>query len=170
MQPRAFCCSGRAANAISMWDAFSSPSGSSPLDGSTVRAMAETVLNIATNRPFPDQGIRLERLNLIVYLLVAALTVALVVSVVRIPARYRQLAARGFPSESSFVRRVSFTAVLHFVWPLALLTVALTASYWILIVMFQPDIVYWAVTVAIVVFLKGVLDVTMAWRIVGNRE
>lgn len=154
-----------AANAISMWDAFSSPSGSSPLDGSTVRAMAETVLNIATDRPIPDQGIRLERLNLIVYLLVAALTVALIISVVRIPTRYRQMAARGFPSESSFVRRVGLTAILHFVWPLALLVVAFTASYWVLIVMFQPDIVYWAATVAIVVFLKGVLEVTMAGRV-----
>jgi len=154
-----------AANAISMWDAFSSPPGSSPLDGSTVRAMAETVLNIATNRPFPDQGIRLERLNLIVYLLVAALTVALIISVSRIPSRYRQLAARGFQSESSFVRRIGTTAALHFVWPLALLVVALTASYWVLIVMFQPDIVYWAAAVAVVVFLKGVLEVTIASRI-----
>ena len=156
-----------AANAISMWDAFSSPPGSSPLDGSTVRAMAETVLNIATHRPFPDQGIRLERLNLIVYLLVAAVTVALMVSVARIPPRYRQLAAGGLQSESSFVRRVGLTAVLHFVWPLALLIVALTASYWVLIVMFQPDIVYWAAAVAVVVFLKGALEVTMAWRVRG---
>jgi len=129
--------------------------------------MAETVLNIATHRPFPDQGIRLERLNLIVYLLVAAVTVALMVSVARIPPRYRQLAAGGLQSESSFVRRVGLTAVLHFVWPLALLIVALTASYWVLIVMFQPDIVYWAAAVAVVVFLKGALEVTMAWRVRG---
>jgi len=159
-----------AANAISMWDAFSSPPGSSPLDGSTVRAMAETVLNIATNRPVPDQGIRLERLNLIVYLLVAASTVALILSVARIPARYRELSARGFSSESSFVRRIGLTAIRHFVWPLALLIVALTSSYRVLILMFQPDIVYWAAAVAVVVFVKGVLEVTMASRIRAVRE
>jgi hypothetical protein len=136
----------------------------------TVRAMAETVLNIATNRPYPDQGIRLERLNLIVFLLVAALTVALVVSVARIPTRYRQLAALGFPSEASFARSIGLTAILHFVWPLALLMVAFTASYWVLIVMFQPDIAYWAAAVAVVVFLKGVLEATIAWRAFGNKE
>jgi len=123
------------------------------------------VLNIATNRPLPDQGRRLERLTLIVYSVVGALTVALIVSVARLPGRYRRLALRGFPSESSFVRRISLTAILHFVWPLALLGVALTASFWILIVMFQPDIVYWAGAVAVVVFLKGVLEVTVASRV-----
>jgi hypothetical protein len=44
--------------------------------------------------------------------------------------------------------------VLHFVWPLALLIVALIASYWVL-VMFQPDIVYWAAAVAVVGISEG---------------
>ena len=59
------------------------------------------------------------------------------------------------------------TAVLHFVWPLALVVVALTASYWVLIVMFQPDLVYWAAAVAVGLFLKGVLEIAMACRAFG---
>jgi hypothetical protein len=39
---------------MSALDAFSSPHGSDPLDGVTVRAMAQSVLSMATSQPLPD--------------------------------------------------------------------------------------------------------------------
>ena len=44
------------ANVMCALDAFSSPPGSGPLDGTSVRAMAQSVLSMATNQPLPDQG------------------------------------------------------------------------------------------------------------------
>ncbi len=45
-----------AANVVNGLDALSSPHGSSPLDGLTVRAMAMSVLSLVSHRPLPDQG------------------------------------------------------------------------------------------------------------------
>jgi CubicO group peptidase (beta-lactamase class C family) len=79
------------ANVVNALDTFSSPHGLSPLDGVTVRAMAQVVLNLATGRPVPDQG------------------------------------------------------------PGA-------------IAMFQPDLAYWLYAAAIVLFVRGLLEVGMARR------
>jgi hypothetical protein len=127
--------------------------------------MAQTVLSLVTNRPLPYEGPRLERLTAIFDLVILTLTIVLVVSVARIPRRYRQWKQHGFDSRGAFMRRTSLTALLHFAWPLVLLYVALTAAYWVLIVMFQPDLVYWLVTVAVVVFVKGVLQIALMARV-----
>src|SRR5262249_9382125 len=54
-----------AMNVMSALDAFSSPRGADPLDGITTRAVALTVLSLATNRRVPDQGPGLRTLYLV---------------------------------------------------------------------------------------------------------
>jgi hypothetical protein len=122
----------------------------------TTRGMAHTVLNIATQRPMPRQGLGQRRVALIVDLVLLLLTGALILSLVHIPDWYGGLAMHGI---------TGLIAVLHFIWPLALLYVVLKVPYWTILSLYQPDVVLWLESVAAVVFLKGVLEITLAWRV-----
>ena len=178
-----------AANAMSALDGLSSSRSSSSLGASstrelirrllgrdkskgllvsaliTTRGMAHTVLNIATQRPMPRQGAGQRRVALIFDLVILLLTGALLVSLVRIPDWYGQLAMHGIASPSDLAWQIGRIALLHLVWPLALLYVALKFPYWIILSLYQPDLVIWLESVAVVVFLTGLLEITLAWRV-----
>lgn len=154
-----------AANVMSALDAVSSPRGSDPLDGITTRGMAQSVLSLTTNQSMPAQGLGVARLVLMYDLLLLALTIALVVALARIPGRYRRLARRGIAGSSSLAWRIGLVAALHFVWPLLLLYAALNVPIWSVIVMFQPDLGFWLEVVAAIVFLKGLLELALIWRV-----
>jgi hypothetical protein len=93
------------------------------------------------------------------------LTGALILSLVRIPDWYGQLALQGISTPSALTWRIGGIAILHFIWPLALLYVALKLPYWIIISLYQPDLILWLESVAAVVFLKGILQMALAWRV-----
>jgi CubicO group peptidase (beta-lactamase class C family) len=176
-----------AANAMSALDGLSSSRSSSSLGASTVqelvrrllsrdtsflvsalittRGMAHSVLNMATQRPMPRQGLGQRRVALIVDLVVLVLTGALILSLVRIPEWYGQLAMHGIASPSDLTWRIGLIAILHLTWPLALLYVALKIPYWIIISLYQPDLIIWLESVAAVVTLKGLLQIALAWRV-----
>jgi Beta-lactamase len=154
-----------AANVMSALDAFSSPHGSTPLDGITTRGMAQRVLSLAANRPFPEQGPGIRRLYMIFDLVILALTVVLVVSLAQIPGRHRRLAQHGIASRSGLVWRSGLAAVSYVAWPLLVLYLALRVLVWKVFVMYQPDLGYWLEAVAMVVFLKGLLEIALIWRV-----
>jgi hypothetical protein len=81
----------------------------------TTRGMAHNVLNIATGRPMPKQGLGQRQVSLIVGLVVLLLTGALILSLVRVPEWYGQLAMKGIPSPSDLTWRIGLIAVLHFI-------------------------------------------------------
>jgi hypothetical protein len=103
------------------------------------------------------------RCPLLVFILL--LTGALILSLVRIPNWYGQLAVHGIPSPSDLTWRVGLIGILHFLCPLALLYVALKLPYWIILSLYQPDLILWLESVAAVVFVKGVLQIALAWRV-----
>jgi hypothetical protein len=113
----------------------------------------------------PAQGPGQRRVALIVYLVVLGLTGALVLSLVRIPDWYGGLAMHRISSPSALAWQVAGIAILHFIWPLALLYVALKLPYWIIISLYQPDLILWLESVATLVFLKGILQIALAWRV-----
>jgi CubicO group peptidase (beta-lactamase class C family) len=154
-----------AANVINALDAFSSPSGSAPLDGPTARAMAISVLSLATNQPLPDQGLGIGWLTLIFDLVVLALTIVLVLRLSWMPRRYRRLAQRGIARWSDLAWRSMLLAVLHFAWPFVVLYLALGVPDWKVLVLYQPDLGYWLEAVALVVFLKGWLELALIFRV-----
>jgi len=178
-----------AANAMNGLDGLSSPRSSSSLGASTARelvrralgggnnkkflasalittrGMAHTVLNMATGRPLPRQGPGQRRVSLVVDLLLLALTGWLVLSLLQIPDWYGQLALHGIAGPSDLASHIGWIAILHFIWPLALLYVALKVSYWIELVLYLPDLVTWLVAVAVVVSLKGIVEIALAWRV-----
>ncbi len=154
-----------AANVMSALDAFSSPHGRNLVDGPTVRGMAQTVLSMAADRPLPDQGRGKTRLYLIFDLVLLALTVWLVIALLRIPRRYRRLTEHGISTRKDFTWRIGLIALLHFVWPLVVLYVAVNVFMWNVLFMFQPDLVYWLQVVAAIVFLKGILEITLLRRV-----
>ncbi len=90
-----------AANVMNALDAFSSPPGSSPVDGVSTRAMAESILSLATKRPLPDQGPGIRLLTIVFDAILLVLTALLVIVLARMPHRYhryQQLAQRGIPA------------------------------------------------------------------------
>jgi hypothetical protein len=127
--------------------------------------MAASVLSLATNQPLPEQGLGIRRLYLIFDLVILALTIVLVLWLARIPGRHRRLAQRGIVRWSSLVWRTGLAAVVHFAWPLVLLYLALNVPAWKVLAMMQPDLSYWLEAVAMIVFLKGVLEISLAWRV-----
>lgn len=98
-------------------------------------------------------------------LVILALTGVLVISLGRIPARHQRLAQRGIASRSGLVWRSGLAAVSHFAWPLLVLYLALKVLSWKVFVMYQPDLGYWLEAVATVVFVKGVLEIALAWHV-----
>ncbi len=154
-----------AANICGALDTFTSPPGASVLDGATVRAMAHSVLSLATNQPMPDQGPGHALLYTLLDLVLLALTGALGISLARIPGRYQRLAQRGITRWSDLAWRSGLAAVLHFVWPLWVLYEALGGPTWKTLVMYQPDLGYWLETAGAIVFLKGLVEIALAWRV-----
>ena len=154
-----------AANVMNGLDGLSSPRGSVTFAAITTRGMAQSVLNLTTNQPLPDQGVGIARISLIFDLLVLALTGVLALAFVRMPRRYRRLAQRGIAQWSDLARRSGLVAALHFAWPAALLYVALTVPEWKELVWFQPDFTYWLAAVATLVTLKGAGELALAWRV-----
>ncbi len=95
--------------------------------------------------------------------MILGLTGALILSVARIPEWYGQLAMHGIASWSDLIWRIGLIAILHFTWPLALLYVVLKIPYWIIISLYQPDLIIWLESMAAVVSLKGLLEIALAW-------
>jgi hypothetical protein len=98
-------------------------------------------------------------------MIILLLTGALILSLVRIPDWYGQLAMHGIAGPSALIWRIGLIAIFHLIWPLALLYVAVKVPYWIIISLYQPDLILWLESVAAVVFLKGVLQIALAWRV-----
>ncbi|MGZ3716270.1 MAG: serine hydrolase domain-containing protein, partial [Ktedonobacterales bacterium] len=157
-----------AANVMNALDGLSSPLGSATFAAITTRGMAQSVLSLTTNQPLPNQGLGIARVSLIFDLLVLALTGVLVLALVRMPRRYRRLAQRGLTQWSDLARRSGWIAALHFAWPAALLYLALTLPEWKEFVWFQPDLTYWLSAVAMLVTLKGGIELALAWRVFGQ--
>ena len=72
---------------------------------------------------------------------------------------------RGVLGRSGLAWRSSLGAVLPFVWPFLLLSLALTPLPWSVIVMFQPDLGSWLEVAAAIVFLKGLFELALIWRV-----
>lgn len=159
-----------AANVMNGLDGLSSPPGAVMIDGITTRGIAQSVLSLATDQPLPDQGLGIARVSLIYDLLVLALTGALVLAFARMPRRYRRWAQRGIAQRSDLAKRSGLIVALHVVWPAALLYVALTVPEWREFVWFQPDLTYWLSAVAIVVVLKGVIELALVWRVFERKH
>ena len=74
------------------------------------------------------------------------------VSLARIPGRRRRLAQRGIASRSGLVWFCGLAAVSHVAWTLLVLYPALRVGYWL-------------EAVAMVVFLKGLLEIALIGRV-----
>lgn len=61
--------------------------------------------------------------------------------------------------------RSGLIAISHFIWLLLILYLARKVPHWILLVLYQPDLVYWLKAVAATVFLKGLLEIALVWRV-----
>ena len=144
-----------AANVMSALDAFSTPHGSERLDGQTVRGIANTVFSMITNRPLPDQGRGIHKLYLIFDLVLLMLTVLLVISIARMRRRYQRWKEQGITGWSVL------SVLANFIVPVLVLYLTIAVLFWRVLEMFEPDFYYWLNAVAIVLFVKGVIEVAM---------
>ena len=144
------------ANVMSALDAFSSPPPESePLDGITVRAVALTVLSMTTNRPLPEQGRGIRKLYLVFDLVLLLLTALLIISIVRMRRRYQRWKELGITNWSIL------SVIANFILPLLVLYLTIKVFFWRVLEMLQPDFYYWLTVVAIVLLVKGVIEVVM---------
>ena len=147
------------ANVMNALDAFSSPHGSGALDGITVRAVALTVFSMATNRPLPDQGRGIRKLYLVFDLVLLMLTALLVISIVRMRRRYQRWKEQGINNWSVLLALANFTV------PLLVLYLNIKVFFWRVIGMLQPDFYYWLTVVAIVLLVKGMIEIAMIFSL-----
>jgi hypothetical protein len=78
--------------------------------------------------------------------------------------RFKRLAQRGTPDRAGFLRRIVLIALLHFTWPVLVFYAALNLLAWkVQVMMLQPDLGYWLLGVAAIVFFKGLIEIAMAW-------
>jgi hypothetical protein len=152
-----------AANIMCALDAFSSAHGSDPLDGVTVRGVTQNVLNMATNRPRSngDRGVRLH--YVIFDLVIFVLTALLILSIMRVPGKYKLLKGYQASNGLGVKRRLIMIASFHFVLPI-LFFYLLHTVFWKVLTMLQPDLSYWLAVVAITVFIKGMVEVALTWH------
>jgi CubicO group peptidase (beta-lactamase class C family) len=136
----------------------------------TTRGVAHSVLNIVSGRSLPRQGLGQRKVALIVSLVILLFTGALILSLVRIPEWYGGLAMQGIFGLSDLMWRVGLIGILHFVWPLTLLYVAVKVPYWIILSLYQPDLVIWLESVAAIVFFKGLLEIALTWRVFSQMQ
>lgn len=153
-----------AANVVNALDTFSSPHGTSPLDGVTARSMAHVILSMATDQPLPDQGRGHERLTLAFNLVVLVLTMLVVALLRRSMQRLRGQQAVDAASRAGSARHRALVAAGYFAFPAVVAYLACCVAPWRAIAMFQPDLAWWLYTVAIVLFLRGVLELWSAGR------
>jgi len=153
-----------AANVMSALDAFSTPHGSEPLDGQTVRGIGNTVFSMITNRPLPDQGRGIRRLYLIFDLVLLILTVLLVISIARMRRRYQRWKEQGITGWSVL------SVLANFIVPVFVLYLTIAVLFWRVLEMFEPDFYYWLNAVAIVLFVKGVMEVAMISSVFRLRQ
>ncbi|HTK28742.1 MAG TPA: serine hydrolase domain-containing protein [Vicinamibacterales bacterium] len=146
-----------AANVIDALDALSSPHGASRLDGSTLRGMAMNVLSLAANRPWPPQGPGRRRVILIFDATILVLTLALAAGLIGMPGRRRTGSVRT-------PRRYVAAALACFVVPALLAYLVVEVPAWGVLVEFQPDLSIWAGAVAIVLLVRGAIDLEAARR------
>ncbi len=129
-----------AANVVNALDTFSSPHGASALDGSTVRAMAHVILNMAKGEPLPDTGPGHERLTLLLNLLLLGLTILLAVVLLR---------------TRRHSRRSLLATVAWLIVPLVVAWLVLFVPAWHVIAAFQPDLAWWLYVVAVVMAVRA---------------
>jgi CubicO group peptidase (beta-lactamase class C family) len=147
------------ANVIGMLDAFSSPLGT------TTSRIAKSVLSLAIGGALPEQGGGVIKLYWIVGAVLLFLTGLLVAAVARVPGRYRRLGQRGSLSRSGLVWRRTLAVFLHFLWPAGLLCLALVAPPWQVTATMQPDLACWLYGAALIVFIKGVVEIVILGKI-----
>jgi hypothetical protein len=156
-----------ASNIFSGLDVLSSPQshGGDLRDGPTVRAIAQSVLNLATNQPLPAQGIGNARLYLLLDGVLLALSAGLALWIARTPGRFRRLEQKGIRDIPTLLWRTALVAVLHFSLPLLILYLELQFPPWKVYVMYQPDAIFWLELVAIILAIKGVFELAMVWQV-----
>lgn len=129
----------------------------------STRGMTHTVLSMVTQLPIPIQGLGQRRASLIFNLMILVLTGALVLSLGQVPDWYGQLAQRGITGWSELARQSGLIALFHFTGPLLVLYLALKVPQWILLVLYQPDLFIWLESMAVAMFLKGLLKIALTW-------
>lgn len=142
------------ANVLSVLDAFPKT------EITTATHLASGVMSLMQNKPLPDQGWGPMQMYWIVNAVVLLLSVWLVFSLIRVPIRYQRLSKNTVSGQCPLPRRVTIVFLLHFIWPGAvLLTAASGVALWKVLLLFQPDLIIWLTVIAIIIFLKGLIEI-----------
>jgi NADH dehydrogenase len=93
--------------------------------------------------------------------LIALLTIALVLSLAQVRRRHRRMVQQGIASRSELWSRVAITLLVNFALPIVLLYLTFSVPAWNALILFHPDLGFWLTVVAVVLVLKGVVDLLL---------
>src|SRR5262245_34015461 len=102
-----------------------------------------------------------QRLTLLFDALPALLTIALLWSLARVRRRHRRMVQQGIAGRSELWSRVAVALLLNFALPIVLLYLTLFVPAWKALILFQPDLGVWLAVVAVVLTLKGVVELLL---------
>jgi CubicO group peptidase (beta-lactamase class C family) len=152
-------------NVINALDTFSSPHGASILNGAMTRGMAMRIISLARGESPPEGGLGHERVTLIFDFVLLVLTVLLASSLARMPRRRKRLRQRPPADLTDYRLQVCKVAVLNFWLAVVLAYLTLVVPAWRVIQRFQPDLAWWLDIVAMILLVKGIVELIWLRRV-----
>lgn len=137
----------------------------------TTTHLASGVMSLIVNSKLPDQSLNINQKYWIINGMIVLLSIWFLYSVIQISTRYKRLGKNDNIKLSTSIWRLILVIVLHFIWPVAVfvMTVTNVAPIWHVLTSYQPDLILWMKIMAIVVFLKGVVEILLSFQLTTNR-
>lgn len=137
-----------------------------PLSGSV--RIAEGVTKLLLGRQPSGAGLSFGTLYLIVDFVVLLLTLLLIRSIVLLPRWRRQLIERYPRRLLGFLWHIVLPTLVDLAWPLIFLIILPMGSgfpLWPVMALFQPDLTYWLMVMALVTLAKGIIRPVLAFSV-----
>ncbi len=137
----------------------------------TTTHLASGVMSLIANSKLPDQSLNITRKYWMINGMIVLLSIWFLYSVMQVSTRYKRLGKNDNIKLSTSIWRLILVIVLHFIWPVAVfvMTVTNVAPIWHVLTSYQPDLILWMKIMAIVVFLKGVVEILLSFQLTTNR-
>ena len=137
----------------------------------TATHIASGIMSLIKDKPLPDKVMGPTQIYWIVNIVLFLLSLWLIISLVSLTKRYQKLYERSISGESLLLRHFFIVLILDFSWTGAvLLTVAAGIPLWKVLKLFQPDLIIWLTVVAIIILLKGIVEMVLLFRIFKRKQ
>jgi len=118
----------------------------------------------------PDSGIGHQQLTLLFDGLLALLTIALLLSLVRVRRRHRRMVQKGMASRSELWSRLTIALLVNFALPVVLLYLTFYVPAWKTLIQHQPRLGFWLTAIVVVLCIKGLVELLLIGSVYQQSE